>query len=59
MAAIRGVDSSANFFVNGFRDDVQYFLNVGTLILEPQKFENTEVGLKWNFSETAVYCCEL
>lgn len=22
---IRGVDSSANFFVNGFRDDVQYF----------------------------------
>ena len=23
--AIRGVDSSANFFVNGFRDDVQYF----------------------------------
>src|SRR5207248_9453768 len=23
--SIRGVDSSANFFVNGFRDDVQYF----------------------------------
>ena len=22
---IRGVDLSANFFVNGFRDDVQYF----------------------------------
>jgi catecholate siderophore receptor len=22
---VRGVDSSANFFVNGFRDDVQYF----------------------------------
>ena len=22
---IRGVDSSANFFVNGFRDDIQYF----------------------------------
>src|SRR5262249_38139732 len=22
---IRGVDSSANFYVNGFRDDVQYF----------------------------------
>src|SRR4029078_7937187 len=22
---IRGVDSSANFFVNGFRDDAQYF----------------------------------
>src|SRR6185312_14774264 len=22
---IRGVDSSANFFVNGFRDDVQFF----------------------------------
>ena len=22
---IRGVDFSANFFVNGFRDDVQYF----------------------------------
>jgi catecholate siderophore receptor len=25
---IRGVDSSANFFVNGFRDDVQYFRDV-------------------------------
>jgi catecholate siderophore receptor len=23
-------------------------LNVGTLILEPQKFENAEVGVKWN-----------
>jgi catecholate siderophore receptor len=25
---IRGVDSSANFFVNGFRDDVQYYRDV-------------------------------
>jgi catecholate siderophore receptor len=25
---IRGVDSSANFYVNGFRDDVQYFRDV-------------------------------
>jgi catecholate siderophore receptor len=25
---IRGVDSSANFFVNGFRDDVQYFRDI-------------------------------
>ncbi|MBV9560883.1 MAG: TonB-dependent siderophore receptor [Bradyrhizobium sp.] len=25
---IRGIDSSANFFVNGFRDDVQYFRDV-------------------------------
>src|SRR6266516_6965271 len=25
---IRGVDSSANFFVNGFRDDVQYFCDL-------------------------------
>jgi catecholate siderophore receptor len=27
---IRGVDSSANFFVNGFRDDVQYFRDLYT-----------------------------
>ncbi len=25
---IRGVDSSANFFVNGFRDDVQYYRDI-------------------------------
>jgi len=25
---IRGIDSSANFYVNGFRDDVQYFRDV-------------------------------
>ena len=25
---IRGVNSSANFFVNGFRDDVQYFRDI-------------------------------
>jgi len=32
---IRGVDSSANFFVNGFRDDVQYFRDLyNTLSLE-------------------------
>jgi catecholate siderophore receptor len=35
-------------------------LNTGTLILEPQKFENTEVGLKWQANpkllfQTAVY----
>jgi catecholate siderophore receptor len=35
-------------------------LNNGTLILEPQKFENTEVGVKWNVNpkllfSTAVY----
>ncbi len=35
-------------------------LNPGTLILEPQKFENTEVGVKWNINpklllSTAVY----
>jgi catecholate siderophore receptor len=35
-------------------------LNPGTLILEPQKFENTEVGVKWNINpkllfSTAIY----
>ena len=35
-------------------------LNNGTLILQPQKFENTEVGFKWNVNpkllfQTAVY----
>jgi len=35
-------------------------LTAGTLILEPQKFENTEVGVKWNINpkllfSTAVY----
>jgi catecholate siderophore receptor len=25
---IRGVDSSANFFVDGFRDDVQYYRDI-------------------------------
>ncbi len=28
-------------------------LNDGTLILQPQKFENTEVGVKWNVSPQA------
>ena len=27
----------------------------GTLILEPQKFENTEVGLKWNIQPTLLF----
>ena len=35
-------------------------LNDGTLILQPQKFENTEVGMKWNINpkllfSTAIY----
>ncbi len=25
-------------------------LNTGTIILDPQKFENTEVGAKWNIN---------
>src|SRR6202035_2912516 len=35
---IRGVDSSANFFVNGFRDDVQYYRDIyNTLSIEVLK----------------------
>jgi catecholate siderophore receptor len=30
-------------------------LNPGTLILEPQKFENTEVGAKWNINPKLLF----
>ncbi|MDE2377471.1 MAG: TonB-dependent siderophore receptor [Bradyrhizobium sp.] len=30
-------------------------LNPGTLVLEPQKFENTEVGLKWNIQPKLLF----
>src|SRR3569623_1399470 len=30
-------------------------LNTGTLILDPQKFENTEVGVKWNINPKLLF----
>lgn len=30
-------------------------LNPGTLVLEPQKFENTEVGVKWNINPKLLF----
>ena len=30
-------------------------LNDGTLILQPQKFENTEVGVKWNINPKLLF----
>ena len=30
-------------------------LNPGTLILQPQKFENTEVGAKWNINPRLLF----